>query len=136
MTQTRGERNNNPGNLRKGSNWLGLASKQPDSDFCTFTDPKYGIRALAKVLLVYGAQGVDTIRTIVSRWAPSNENNTDAYVAAVAADMKCDPDTHLDVRDYTQMYPLVSAIIHHENGRVIYPRSVIDAGLALAGVTP
>jgi hypothetical protein len=50
--------------------------------------------------------------------------------------MGCDPDTHLDVRDYTQMYPLVCAIVRHENGRNIYPRTTVDAGLALAGVTP
>lgn len=136
MNQTRGERNNNPGNIRHGSNWQGLAAKQPDADFCTFTDAKYGFRALAKVLLVYRAKGYDTIRTIIERWAPSSENNTGAYVAAVARNMGCDPDTHLDVADYTQMYPLVCAIVRHENGRNNYLRSTIDAGLALAGVLP
>lgn len=136
MSQTRGERNNNPGNIRHGSNWLGLAKRQPDEDFCTFTDAKYGIRALAKVLLVYGQKGFDTVRAIVDRWAPPNENNTGAYVSAVAAAMGCDPDTHLDVRDYTQLYPLVCAIVRRENGRNIYLRSTIDAGLALAGVLP
>lgn len=133
---TRGERNNNPGNIRHGSNWQGLAAKQPDPDFCTFTDAKYGFRALAKVLLVYRAKGFDTVRTIVERWAPPAENNTDAYVAAVAGHMGCDPDTHLDAADYTQMYPLVCAIVRHENGRNNYLRSTIDAGLALAGVLP
>lgn len=133
---TRGERNNNPGNIRHGSNWQGLAGMQPDPDFCTFTDAKYGFRALAKVLLVYRAKGFDTIRTIIERWAPSSENNTGAYVAAVAHHMGCDPDTHLDVMDYSQMYPLVCAIVRHENGRNNYLRSTIDAGLALAGVHP
>lgn len=134
--QTRGERNNNPGNIRHGSNWQGLAEKQPDADFCTFTEAKYGFRALAKVLLVYRAKGFDTLRTIVGRFAPQSENNTAAYVSAVAGDMRCDPDVHLDVADYTQMYPLVCAIVRHENGRNNYLRSTIDAGLALAGVSP
>lgn len=133
---TRGERNNNPGNIRHGSNWQGLAEKQPDASFCTFDKPEYGIRALAKVLLVYGQKGFDTVREVIQRWAPSIENNTGAYVAAVAADMKVDPDTHVDVTHYDQMFPLVCAIIKHENGRNIYPRPVIDAGLALAGVEP
>lgn len=136
MTPTRGERNNNPGNIRHGSNWLGLSEDQPDKSFCTFDDPMYGIRALAKVLLVYRAKGFDTVREIIQRWAPSIENNTGAYVAAVAASMRVDPDTHLDVIHYDQMYPLVTAIIKHENGRNIYLRPVIDAGLALAGVEP
>jgi len=136
MTQTRGERLNNPGNIRHGSNWQGLAPKQPDGDFCTFTDAKYGFRALAKVLLVYRAKGFDTVREIINRWAPPNENDTGAYVGAVAGHMRCDPDTHLDVMDYSQMYPLVCAIVRHENGRNNYLRSTIDAGLALAGVHP
>lgn len=136
MTPTRGERNNNPGNIRHGSNWLGLSEDQPDKSFCTFDDPMYGVRALAKILLVYRAKGFDTVREIIQRWAPSIENNTGAYVAAVAASMRVDPDTHLDVIHYDQMYPLVAAIIKHENGRNIYLRPVIDAGLALAGVEP
>lgn len=136
MTQTRGERNNNPGNIRHGSNWQGLAEKQRDTSFCTFTESKFGIRALAKVLLVYRAKGYDTVRSIVDRWAPPSENNTGAYVAAVAATMKVDPDTHLDVGEYRQMYPLVDAIIRHENGRNVYPRTTLDAGLALAGILP
>ena len=136
MTQTRGERNNNPGNIRTGSSWQGLSTERTDPDFCVFTDAKYGIRALAKVLLLYGQKGFDTVHTIVSRWAPSNENNTRAYISAVAATMKVDPDVHLDVRDYSQLYPLVDAIIRHENGRNIYPRPVMDAALAMAGVKP
>jgi len=133
---TRGERNNNPGNIRRGSHWQGLAGTQPDPDFCVFTDPKFGIRALAEVLLSYQQEGFDTLATIIARWAPSNENNTRAYVAAVAASMKVDPNIHLDVRQYSQLYPLVDAIICHENGRNIYPRTTLDAGLALAGIVP
>lgn len=133
---TRGERNNNPGNIRKGSNWQGLAPEQTDPDFCTFTDPKFGFRALAKVLLSYHQLGVNSVRTIIERWAPSNENNTTAYVAAVASRMGVDPDIDLDASDYTQLYPLVDAITRHENGRNIWPRPTIDAGLALAGVVP
>ena len=65
MTATRGERNNNPGNIRKGSNWQGLAPEQTDSAFGQFTEAKWGIRALAKVLLQYGQQGRDTVQAIV-----------------------------------------------------------------------
>lgn len=135
MNPTRGERNNNPGNLRHGEPWKGLTDWQPDRDFCTFVDVTWGIRALAMVLLSYRRNGVDTVREIVNRWAPPNENNTAAYIDAVAAQMKVDPDAHLDVTRYDQMAPLVDAIIHHENGRNRYDRSTLDAGLALAGVT-
>ena len=134
MSATRGERNNNPGNIRLGSNWLGLAPKQVDGVFCQFTDVKYGIRALAKVLLQYKAQGRDTVDAIITRWAPDVENNTAAYIAAVASNMGVAPDDILDVAEYARMFPLVSAIIRHENGRVIYPRNIIDSGLSAAGV--
>lgn len=76
------------------------------------------------------------MRSIIERWAPENENNTSAYISAVAATMKVDPNTHLDVQQYDQMFPLVDAITRHENGRNIYLRTVIDAGLALAGIVP
>ena len=51
----RGIRNNNPGNIRHGANWLGLNpnGRNIDSAFCVFTAPVYGIRALAKVLVNY-----------------------------------------------------------------------------------
>ena len=42
----RGERNNNPGNIRHGAKWQGLASTQTDKDFCQFISPEYGIRAI------------------------------------------------------------------------------------------
>ncbi len=44
MTASRGIRNNNPGNIRRGDDWLGLvqADKCTDKDFCQFTAP--GIR--------------------------------------------------------------------------------------------
>lgn len=133
---TRGERNNNPGNIELGSNWMGLCPEQTDGRFCQFTDVKYGIRALAKIMLMYRMKGFDSVRTIIERWAPSSENNTNAYVAAVAADMGVDKDTDLDASDYSQLYPLVVAIIRHENGEVIYSKDQIDEGLALAGVVP
>jgi hypothetical protein len=133
---TRGERNNNPGNIRRGANWQGLAPDQPDAAFCTFIDARWGIRALAKIMLTYRDKGLHTVQTIINRWAPPTENNTAAYVAAVAADIGVDADHPLDAGKYADLYPLVCAIIHHENGRNVYMRQTIDAGLALAGVVP
>lgn len=79
----RGIRNNNPGNIRHGANWLGLNTngQDIDSSFCVFTAPVYGIRALAKVLINYKRiHGLNTVRQIVSRYAPPNENQTTAYI--------------------------------------------------------
>lgn len=49
----RGIRNNNPGNIRHGANWLGLNpnGRNIDSAFCVFESPFFGIRALAKAVV-------------------------------------------------------------------------------------
>ncbi len=68
----RGIRNNNPGNLRHGSNWDGLAPTQTDPAFCQFTTMAKGCRALLKTLRTYVERHhLNTIRAIVSpmSWA-------------------------------------------------------------------
>lgn len=129
---TRGLRNNNPGNIRKDGKtvWQGMATAQPDASFVSFVSPEYGIRALAKVLHTYIATGTNTIRAIVTRWAPPSENNTAAYIAAVAAQTGINPDA--PVNEATHLPALVQAIIKHENGVQPYPPDVLARGLALA----
>lgn len=130
-TMTRGLRNNNPGNIRKsGTAWQGLAPAQTDDSFFQFVSPEYGIRALGKVLNTYmNAYGLITVNGIINRWAPPNENNTDAYVQAVADSMEVDPNQALTDMDVPA---LTKAIIKHENGMQPYSDSQINAGLSLA----
>ncbi len=148
----RGIRNFNPGNIRhaKGVRWQGQAATQIDAEFVQFTDPRWGIRAIARVLITYqdkrrAADGsrIDTVREIIERWAPPNENNTEAYVISVAGVLQIGPnDETIDVYDYTTMRTLVMAIVRHENGTGSLPGgqwygdNVIKEGLALAGVVP
>lgn len=131
---TRGERNNNPGNLdRTAIRWQGQSEDQPDSRFVKFDSPEWGIRALAKTLLTYGAKyGIRTVRGIINRWAPSNENNTEAYIASVAKHIGVGDTEAIDLSDRSIMQLLVVAIIKHENGRVTYTPDVIRAGIELA----
>lgn len=132
-TQTRGERNNNPGNLRKSNaTWEGMSNEQTDSAFVQFTTPDYGIRALGKLLQNYYKAGYDTVRKIINRYAPSSENDTSSYVSHVSSLIGADPDQHIDLTDITTLQALVSAIITHENGRDIYAdNGVLDNGLAM-----
>lgn len=140
----RGVRSNNPGNIRHGDPWQGLAAKQPDPDFCTFQSAVYGIRALARTLITYQDKyGLRTIRQIIGRWAPPKENDTPAYVRAVAAQTGRAANDRLDLQSYGDLRPLVEAIIRHENGagplgtpNTWYDAQTIDKGLALAGVEP
>ena len=135
----RGIRNNNPGNIEKGENWQGLAADQSsDSRFAVFSEPVWGVRALARVLSVYrnrdglpglGGPGVDTIREVLSRWAPDSENNTESYIQAVANEMQVSDRVALQPNDYPA---LIKAIIRHENGVQPYPDSIIFDGIVRA----
>jgi hypothetical protein len=131
LSVPRGVRNNNPGNIRKGTApWLGLAPDQPDPNFCSFISPEYGIRAIAKIMQTYKSRGVATIREAISRWAPTTENDTAAYVAAVCANCSVGADERVDLDEV--MPELVKAIIQHENGEQPYPDDIINAGVALS----
>ncbi len=132
---TRGERNFNPGNIKKSAaRWAGLADYQTDPDFVTFKSPEYGIRAMCRILLTYGDRGDNTVAKIIATWAPVSENDTAAYIADVCQRCGVTADTPLDVDQVSVMRPLVQGIIWHENGSLPYTQAVIDDGLRLAGI--
>lgn len=60
---------------------------------------------------------IDTIREVIERWAPPSENDTEAYVQAVAKAVGVSPDMEIDLHQYEIMRPTVEAIIRHENGK-------------------
>lgn len=130
MDTPRGLRCNNPGNIRHGADWLGLAPQQTDESFCQFTDPVYGIRAIVRILRSYERQGINTLTGAISRWSPPSENDTAAYIAAVAKDCGIAPDQPVSLDAI--MPALVRAIIQHENGQQPYTDDQIERGIALA----
>lgn len=134
----RGVRNNNPGNIRRTADpWQGLAETQADEAFFVFTAPKWGIRALARILITYqDKHGCRTVRDFISRWAPATENDSRSYIAAVVDACAVGPDDPIDVHRYADARALVEAIIAHECANYGYAASVIDAGLVLAGIEP
>lgn len=124
---TRGERNNNPGNIRiSASKWQGKIAGA-DAAFETFDTPTNGIRALAKILLNYQVKyGLKTVSAIIGRWAPSAENNTGAYVGDVCQSCELRSDEQISLRDAAILTGMTKAIIKHENGRCIYPDELIS----------
>jgi hypothetical protein len=146
---TRGERNNNPGNIERSAanKWQGRLSdadyrnttefRQNGGRFEVFSSGVWGIRALAVLLIAYqDRHGLRTTRGIVTRWAPGHENDTGAYVDHVAKLTGFMKDAMLDLHSYAHLAPLVKAIITHENGRCVYSQAQIDEGLLKAGVQP
>jgi len=132
----RGIRLNNPTNIRHGDKWQGLTADQPDPSFCSFKTVPYGLRAAAIILDGYQHKhNLWTVRQIINRWAPPSENDTDAYVKAVAAACGVKPDETFPLRGTKHMRDLLKAIVHHENGENPYADSVFDQGIELARTT-
>lgn len=134
--KSRGIRNNNPGNIRWGDEWKGLVpqAQRTDKSFCQFISPEYGIRAMIIILRNYQRKhGLKTISQIIQRWAPPNENDTQAYISSVAQATGTDADKQIDLSDSRKLFPLLQAIIKHENGSQPYGYDVFVRALALAG---
>jgi hypothetical protein len=118
MSVPRGVRNNNPGNIRLGQAWKGLALEQTDSAFCQFTSMAYGTRAIASIMYTYLRKyGLNTVNQIIHRWAPPEDlNDTSAYVAYVCGVLDVGPDEPIDVTNKDVMAKLIRAIVTQENG--------------------
>lgn len=132
---SRGIRNNNPGNIRRGDEWKGLVAKaqRTDKSFCQFTTPEYGIRAMVIILRNYQRKhGLNTVSGIIKRWAPPNENNTQAYINSVAQATGVAPGQRIDTSDSRFMMKLLQAIILHENGNQPYGFDVFVRAVGLA----
>lgn len=98
-------RNNNPLNIRRSKDkWQGLAAKQSDSSFFKFESMEMGWRAAFIILTktYYHKYRLFTIRKIINRWAPSVENDTDAYIKRVSDLTGIAPDEPLGI---PSLYP-------------------------------
>lgn len=114
---TRGIRNNNPLNIRKGSRWQGMASEQPDRAFVTFTSPVMGLRAGFIILRRYfEVYHINTIEGIISRWAPSSENNTSNYIEYVSQVTQLPKDKELSLARKMELCAIVAAMSAYECG--------------------
>lgn len=83
---TRGCRNYNPFNIRKsGSPWLGKKKESSDGAFEQFVSLDYGLRA-GMVLFrnYYRKYRLMKVKELISRFAPSCENDVDSYVNFVS----------------------------------------------------
>jgi len=147
----RGLLNSNPGNIEHTSryNWRGEIYPPEEREghvetrFCQFTDHVHGIRALAKILLTYcrhrrAADGspIDTVQEVVDRWAPSSENDTEAYANHVRAVLGVNKGEIIDIESPVVLAALVRAITYHENGMMPYSGATIKTGIESALFLP
>jgi len=133
----KGIRNNNPGNLRTG----------PGGSFGIYGTAAEGLTALQHQLMLYftgksraaGFQKLQSVRDIISTYAPKNENNTAAYIQAVAKGMGISADAKLNLNDPGQMAALMRNIVLHENGQNPYSAEMFRAaagGNSQSGTSP
>jgi hypothetical protein len=108
----RGIRNNNPGNL----NFVGQAGAGTDGRFATFPTMQAGVDALNHQLKLYESRGVNSVDSIISKFAPANENNTPGYIQTVAKDLGVTPGQKLTL-DAPTLNRLDRAIVGVEDGR-------------------
>jgi hypothetical protein len=109
-------RNNNPGALMPG----GRLAQYPDMTS--------GLSAMDANLSNYGKQGVNTLSGIISKWAPPNENDTQAYISDVSKRLGIGPNQRVDLTNPAQRQAISTAIMLHENG----PQAVFGGGAAQA----
>ena len=129
----RGMRLNNPGNIRHGDKWEGMAKEQKDKSFINFSEPKYGIRAMARIIGdSYKKKGIERIEDIISRWAPEEDNNdVESYIKSVLQFTGLG-DRKKKIKSDSQLALLIAGIINHENGKMPYSMEDIKSGIKLA----
>lgn len=116
-TLPRGLRNNNPGNLRISSaKWAGKIKNPLDTSFESFDTMANGVRAAVRNAHTQWNRGKNSIASLVAVWAPPSENNTAAYVAAVAkaAGIPATKQFEWGANDVTAK--VLYTIFIHENG--------------------
>lgn len=123
---SRGLRNNNPGNIRlSNTTWQGEIKPSKDKEFCQFRSIEWGYRAMFRTLRTYATKyGCDTIRKMINRYAPSNENHTDNYIKVVCNRANMLPDAAVAVDNKDEMCRIVSAMSFVENGVSANPEDV------------
>ena len=135
MSTPRGLRNCNPLNIRLSADkWRGMKARQTDSDFCQFESMEWGWRAAFCLLTrtYYHKYRLYTIRDIIHKWAPTTENNTQAYINHVSQLSGIGP---LECLGNPSEHPIrwlsvAAAMAIHENGT-----TVVDSIAMLRGWT-
>lgn len=110
--RTIADRFNNPGNLRWAEGYE--TSNTKSGKFAVFPTLDEGVLAATKQLQIYGQRGTNTVRDIVSKWAPSNENNTEEYIRHVVRSTKFNENEKLNLNDPYVLAKLISAIASKE----------------------
>ncbi len=125
---------NNPGNIRQGDHWMGMAQEQHSQDFVDFQNKVMGYRAMAKILITYHVEyGISTIQGIVYRYAPSTENDTEAYIEYVCHRTGYTRYKSIDLQNPDNLFAVMRAMSRFEQGENFHDSdAVIKRGIKRA----
>lgn len=110
--RTIADRFNNPGNLRWADGYGTHNTKS--GKFAVFPTLDEGVLAATKQLQIYGSKGINNVKDIVNKWAPSNENDTASYIRHVVKSTKFSETEKLNLNDPAVLAKLISAMATKE----------------------
>jgi hypothetical protein len=108
---TGGVNANNFGNVRPIGASTGF--QQPKT-------PEEGIQILDNNLKAYADKGINTLAGVITRWAPPNENDTQALIKAAAQRLSIDPNQPIDLKNPAVRQAIGTAIMIQEKGKGLF----------------
>ena len=133
---TRGQRNNNPLNIRRSSatRWLGQQTRQLDRDFVQFRALLFGLRAAFRIMRTYiTLHHLGTLRLVIYRWAPPEDgNDTESYLRTVCNMTGLLPSQPLDFDDEQTLTAVVKAMAWVESRMQLDDNELIHQAYLLA----
>lgn len=87
---------------------------------------------MCRILRTYQSKhGLRDVRSIINRFAPPVENDTESYIYSVCLKLDVKPDTPIDLQETGIMLNMLKAIIKHENGVQPYTDKQLLNGIKL-----
>lgn len=120
-------RNNNFGNIKyvgQSDASLEAANSEGKQTFAKYDSPEEGMRGLANQLSSYAEgtssavnyQKLDTVRDIITRFAPSGENDTEGYISNLSKGLGVRENDRLDLSNPAIMTKMIRQIATIEGG--------------------
>jgi hypothetical protein len=116
---SRGERNNNAGNIEDGPFARSLPGYAgTDGRFARFNTADDGASAIDRLLSSYAKRGINSPEGVIGRWAPASDNNpTRNYSAYVAEGLGVAPNAQIDLNDPAVRKAVGERIAQFETGK-------------------
>jgi hypothetical protein len=126
-------------NVRPGAPYEGLANPSQRDGFCNFSSATWGFRAAFRNYITKFDRGVNTIRALITEWAPPGDNNnTEAYIKAVCDHVGYKPDDVIALKTWTISSAVCYAQAEVESGQPFeanWTLKQMQEGAFRAGIT-